>query len=110
MDLFAPLLISFRLTFAGFAPAPPAPDRWFAEDKFQHFFLSMAITNLSYGTARLVGIDRGPATVAAGLTAGAAGIGKEIWDGRQGGHFSLKDLAWDGAGIATGLVLVSQAR
>jgi uncharacterized protein YfiM (DUF2279 family) len=110
MNPFVPLLLTFRLTFAGAAPVPTTPDRWFAEDKIQHMALSFAVTNLSYGTARLVGIDRRPAQVAAGITAGAAGIGKEIYDLSTGGHFSLKDLVWDGAGIAAGLALVSYAR
>ncbi len=110
MDSFIPLLLTFRLTFAGVAPAPAPPDRWFGEDKVQHFFLSFAVTNMSYGTARLLGMDSGPASVTAGITAGAAGIGKEIHDQATGGRFSLKDLVWDGAGIAAGLTLVSNAR
>lgn len=110
MNPVVPLLISFRLYFSGAVPVPPPPDRWFAEDKVQHFFFSFAITNFSYGTARLVGMDRGPATLTAGLTAGAAGVGKEFYDRAHGGRFSLKDLVWDGAGIATGLTLVSHAR
>lgn len=110
MNPIAPLILSFRLTFGGVAPVPPPPDEWFAEDKVQHFFFSFALTNLSYGTARLVGMDRGAAAVTAGVTAGAAGIGKEIYDRSTGGHFSYKDLVWDGAGIAAGLTLVSHAR
>jgi uncharacterized protein YfiM (DUF2279 family) len=110
MNPIVPLLLTFRLTFSGAAPVPTTPDRWFAEDKVQHLFLSFAVTNLTNGTARLVGIDRGPAQVTAGLTAGAAGIGKELYDASTGGHFSFKDLVWDGAGIAAGLTLVSHAR
>lgn len=110
MNTIFPLFLTFRLTFAGAVPALAPPDRWFGEDKVQHFFFSLAITNLSYGTARLVGMDRGGAQVTAGLTAGAAGVGKELYDLSTNGHFSLKDLTWDGAGIAAGLTLVSYAR
>jgi putative lipoprotein len=110
MNPIVPVLLTFRLTFSGVAPVPEAPDRWFGEDKVQHFLLSFAVTNLSYGTARLVGMDHSPAQVTAGITAGAAGIGKEIYDRSTGGHFSFKDLAWDGAGIAAGITLISHAR
>jgi uncharacterized protein YfiM (DUF2279 family) len=110
MNPIFPLVVAFRFTFSGLAPAPSTPDRWFAEDKVQHLFLSFAVTNLTYGSARLVGMDSGPALVTAGVTAGAAGIGKEIYDYSTGGHFSLRDLVWDGAGIAAGLTLVSHAR
>lgn len=110
MNPTLPFLLTFRLTFGGIVPAPEPPDRWFAEDKLQHFFISFAVTNFSYGTARLVGIDHRPALITAGLTAGAAGIGKEFHDQSRGGPFSMKDLAWDGVGVAAGLTLVSQAR
>lgn len=110
MNPVVPLLLTFRLTFGGAAPVPASPDKWFAEDKVRHFFFSFAVTNFSYGTARLVGLDRGPATLTAGLTAGAAGVGKELYDRSRGERFSAKDLVWDGAGIAAGLTLVSRAR
>jgi uncharacterized protein YfiM (DUF2279 family) len=110
MNPVVPFVLAFRLTFAGVAPVPATPDRWFAEDKIQHFFLSFALTNLTYGTARLVGMESGAASITAGLTAGAAGVGKEIYDHSTGGRFSLKDLVWDGAGIGAGLTLVSHAR
>jgi len=110
MNPVVPLVIAFKLTFGGTAPVPPPPDRWFAEDKARHFFLSFAVTNFSYGTARLFGLDHGTAALTAGLTAGAAGVGKELYDRSRGGRFSTRDLVWDGAGIATGLTLVSQAR
>lgn len=110
MDSIIPIFLTFRLTFTGIVPDPAPPDRWFGEDKVQHFMASFAITNVTYGTARLIGFDRGPALATAGLAAGAAGIGKEVLDRSAGGRFSFKDLVWDGAGIAAGLTLVSYAR
>jgi uncharacterized protein YfiM (DUF2279 family) len=110
MNTFAPILLSFRLTFSGALPAPAPPDRWFGEDKVQHFMAAFAITNLTYGTARLVGLERGAALATAGVAAGAAGVGKELRDLSTSGHFSMKDLVWDGAGLAAGLTVVSYAR
>lgn len=82
----------------------PPRDDWFGEDKFQHFFMSLALTHLAYGSARLAGLDRRPALVAAGGVSGAAGLWKEWYDLRRGSIFSVKDLVWDAAGIAAGLV------
>lgn len=110
MNSIIPIFLTFRLTFTGAVPAPASPDPWFGEDKVQHFFFSLALTNLSYGTARLVGMERGAALATAGITASAAGVGKELYDRSATGHFSLKDLVWDGAGIAAGLTFVSYAR
>ena len=91
------------------APASGAPDRWLAEDKAQHFTVSIVATTLGYGTARLA-LDRRGAAVAAGAAALAAGIAKEVADVRGGGPFSLRDLAWDAAGVALGLTLALNTR
>jgi uncharacterized protein YfiM (DUF2279 family) len=88
----------------------PPEDPWFAEDKLRHFFISLAATNMSYGGARLASLERRPALITAGAVAGAAGLLKELRDRRRGGSFSLKDLAWDAAGIALGMAVVAQVR
>ncbi|HEX6938468.1 MAG TPA: hypothetical protein VF158_03590 [Longimicrobiales bacterium] len=107
------------------APAPPAApvppttlagdtvpprDAWFAEDKLRHFFLSFAATSVAYGAARTAGLDHGPAEVAAGVGAAAAGVWKEFHDRSLGRPFSRKDLVWDGLGILAAVVLATQTR
>lgn len=88
--------------------AQPA-DRWLAEDKLQHFTLSFAATQLAYGGARFA---LEPETAVAVAASGALGLGiaKELRDVRAGGPFSLKDLAWDAAGIALGVAFVRRIR
>jgi putative lipoprotein len=84
-------------------PAPPA-DRWVAEDKLRHFALSFAATQMAYAGGRIAT----DADTALPLAAGAAlalGLAKEVRDARAGGPFSFKDLAWDAAGVALGVVL-----
>lgn len=88
---------------------PPAPDPWIAEDKLQHFAASFAATSMAYGGARSL-LDPAPARIAAGSVALTLGVLKEIADRRGGGPFSLKDLAWDAAGIALGLTLAHSIR
>ncbi|MGK7313593.1 MAG: hypothetical protein ACN0LA_15370 [Candidatus Longimicrobiales bacterium M2_2A_002] len=84
-------------------------DRWIAEDKVRHFALSFAATSMAYGGARL-GLDPGPGRRAAAGLALLLGVGKELVDLRNGGRFSLKDLAWDAAGVALGSLLAQQIR
>jgi hypothetical protein len=66
-------------------------------DRLQHASLSFALTSA------LIIATRNRAAGAA--TALAAGLGKELWDGRQG-HFDPVDLAADavGVGLATWMV------
>jgi uncharacterized protein YfiM (DUF2279 family) len=87
-----------------------ARDPWFAEDKVRHFFMSFAATSFAYGAARTAGLDHGPAEVAAGVGAAAAGVWKEFHDRSRGRSFSFPDLAWDGLGIAAALILAAQTR
>lgn len=129
MNELLPLALALQFSLGGSSARPPAvavaprdspriaavdtvrtTDRWFAEDKLRHFFLSFAATSMAYGAARTVGMESTPAQIAAVAVAGAAGIWKEWRDHRVGGPFSAKDLAWDALGIGVGVLLTSQTR
>lgn len=90
-------------------PPPPPADRWLAEDKLQHFAMSFAATEMAYGGARLR-LEPGPARSAAVELALLLGLGKELADVRSGSPFSLKDLAWDAAGVALGYTFAQRIR
>jgi len=111
MNPLPPLVLAFQLTL-GASPAirPEVPDPWFGEDKFRHFFLSLAATGFTYGAARTVGLDKGPAIVLTTAAVVAAGVGKEIHDRARGDRISARDLAWDGAGLLAGLALAVHSR
>ncbi len=89
--------------------SPGQRDPWLAEDKLQHFAMSFAATAFSYGGARFV-LDPDPASIAAAAAAIGAGVGKEIRDARAGRWFSLRDMAWNLAGVGLGLVFVHHIR
>lgn len=96
--------------------AHPAPlrspgDRWLGADKARHFFLSFGGTSLAFGAARTAGLGREDGLrLAAGLGI-AAGVWKELRDAsREGETASLKDLAWDLAGVAAAVGLASATR
>ncbi len=95
------------LVFSLSGPARDHPaDRWFAEDKAKHFFVSAFLQSYGYGALRAVGVS--PRMSLAAATAGtlSVGAGKEIWDAQGHGTPSGKDLTWDAAGAAAATVLL----
>lgn len=100
-----------------YATAPPRlgpdaepEDRWLAEDKGKHFFMSYAVTVLGYAALRTVGLGGTGAVAGAAGVAAVAGLGKEARDRRSGGRFSVKDLVWDAAGIGAGVAIAVRTR
>jgi len=87
------------------APAAPARDGWFDQDKPKHFVISLSLAGLGYGAGAALSDSRPVRCLTgAGLALGV-GLGKELYDASQGRPFSYKDLAWDAAGTAVGLGL-----
>ncbi|MDH4211979.1 MAG: hypothetical protein OEV79_11090 [candidate division WOR-3 bacterium] len=78
-------------------------DSWFGEDKILHFSAGFAIPGLTYHfyVCRLDGDEQRGKVYAVSLTALLA-FGKEFYDKKKKGHFSWKDLAWGGLGLAVG--------
>ncbi|HUR92064.1 MAG TPA: DUF2279 domain-containing protein [Gemmatimonadaceae bacterium] len=89
---------------------PFAMDGWFGADKLKHFFMSAFIQSMAYSSARAAGASHDGAFVSATAATVGFGVGREIYDGRVKRAFSYKDLVWDGAGLAAGMVLVNNAR
>jgi uncharacterized protein YfiM (DUF2279 family) len=80
-------------------------DGWIAEDKLRHFALSFAATDMVFAGAS-VGSDPDTALQVAAAAALGLGLAKEVRDHRAGQHFCFKDLMWDAAGVALGVLLV----
>jgi putative lipoprotein len=103
----APLLLCLCVSLQ----APVARDGWFGEDKAKHFVASFVVTSLSASAARAAGLAPPASAWAGGAAASAAGVWKELRDRRIPGEtVSLKDLAWDAAGVAAGVALMHQVR
>jgi uncharacterized protein YfiM (DUF2279 family) len=105
----SPIIPIFCLCFSVGAQKPR--DRWIDEDKAKHFFASFVVTSISAGAARTVGLEpAASAWVAAGVGVGA-GAWKELRDRTTpGATVSLKDAAWDLAGVGAATVLVRHTR
>lgn len=106
-DTVGPRIVQ-RFTRADTLPRPQTPDRWLAEDKARHFFLSFAAASMAHGAARAAGLEDGAALAGAGALALGLGVWKELRDrGMEGETASLKDLVWDGLGVAAALGLAA---
>ena len=90
---------------------PPARDRWFAEDKLKHFVASFIVTSLAGSGARAAGLEHG-ASLAVGAGVGmAVGVLKEARDlSDPRATASLRDLAWDAAGVGAAVAVLAQTR
>jgi putative lipoprotein len=80
-------------------------DLWWGPDKALHFSTSAGIAGAGYGAAALVFEDRFARLQAGALLAMGLGISKELLDLTGSGRPSWRDLAWDAAGLAVGLLL-----
>ena len=86
-------------------------DHWIGTDKVKHFFTSALIQSLAYSVTQVT--TKGPRSslfLSASVASAAAGIGKEMYDRRSYGHFSVRDLAWDAAGAGTASLMLARTR
>ena len=79
--------------------APGAADRWLGADKVKHFFLAGFAESVGYAAVRASGGGRRAALGGGVALAGAVSVGREVQGRRAGAGFSLRDLAWDAAGM-----------
>jgi putative lipoprotein len=84
------------------------PDRWFARDKALHFAASFVIQAATHSVLRANRIAYRDAALTAGMATLTAGVGKEMWDVRQGKPWSWKDLTADAVGGGAGAVVMAQ--
>jgi uncharacterized protein YfiM (DUF2279 family) len=105
------LAICLSMSHASSAAPRPVRDAWFGEDKWKHYFVSFVATSLAASGARAVGASH-RTSLAVGAGAGTAvGVLKELDDRRHPGSTpSFRDLAWDLAGVGTGVALSAQDR
>lgn len=81
-------------------------DPWFGRDKALHFGVSTALASTGYAAGALLFPEHrtAPFLTGAGFSL-TLGVGKEVFDHLSGRRFSMRDLAWDVAGTAVGLVV-----
>lgn len=94
-------------------PPPPDPprDRWLGEDKLKHFAVSFVVTSLAASGARTAGLSRDASTLVGVGTGVGVGAWKEWRDrGTPGATPSLRDLAWDAAGVGLAGAIQQQTK
>lgn len=99
------LLLALSLSPAARAQSSSDPDPWFGQDKALHFGASLGLSLTGYGvTALFTDSTATRLGVGAGVALGA-GMAKELIDLAGFGHPSHRDLVWNVAGTAGGLLL-----
>ena len=93
------------------AAAQMPADNWIGADKVKHFFMSALVQSLAYSVTQVTTQgSRSSLLLSASVASAAVGIGKEMYDRRSYGHFSVRDLAWDAAGAGTASLMLSRTR
>jgi len=85
-----------------------APDPMFGPDKAKHAAGSFILFTSAY-TLSDDSCGRRAAATAGGITI-SAGLIKELYDWKRKGHFSWRDIFWDGVGLALGAGVVFLGR
>ncbi len=109
VSMLLPIVIAISLRLPG-GPAvqAPSPDRWLGPDKIKHFALSAFVQGVGYAALRGVGAEHRLALAGASVGTAVVGVGREVYDRREGRIFSRRDLVWDAAGAAAMSVALTQ--
>lgn len=86
------------------------PDSWIGADKVKHFFISAFIESVTFSGLLAAGASRNTALAGAVGTTAAFGVGRELYDKRTKGQFSVKDLTWDAAGAGAAVAMLSSTQ
>jgi putative lipoprotein len=89
---------------------PIVIDGWLGADKIKHFMVSMVVQSFTYSTAQAAGMERGDAMRASLAITAVAGLGREIYDGKVKGRFSVSDLVWDAGGMVAATEMLKRTR
>ena len=87
------------------ARAEANDDPWLAKDKVLHFGVSTVLAGGVYGLGVGSGERRDLSLAAAAGIGLGLGIAKELLDLTGSGNASWKDLTWDAAGVAAGMLI-----
>lgn len=96
-------------TPAGAAPTPPKGESWFGADKLKHFFVAAFTQSVAYSTLQAARVRHDRALAGAWAATAAVSVGKELYDRKTTGLFSVRDLVWDAAGAGLATVLIDRA-
>ena len=90
-------------------PARPE-DAFFGTDKVKHFFIAGFVETMAFAGAQAAGSGRSTARPVAIGTVTAVSLGRELYDRRRKGLFSVRDLAWDALGAGAALLVVNKTQ
>ena len=85
-------------------------DAFFGTDKVKHFFIAGFVETMAFAGAQAAGSARSAARPVAIGTVTAVSLGRELYDLRKKGLFSVRDLAWDALGAGAALLVVNKTQ
>jgi putative lipoprotein len=107
--MIAQATLALLLSAAGGAASTPPRDSWFGADKLKHFFVAAFAQSVAYSALQAARVRHDRALAGAWAATAAASVGKELYDRRTSGSFSVRDLVWDAAGAGVATVLIDRA-
>ena len=85
-------------------------EAFFGTDKVKHFFIVGFVESVAFAGFRTVGTRRDPSLVGAVTVAGAVSLGREFFDRRTKGAFSVPDLVWDALGAGAAVLILARTQ
>lgn len=82
----------------------------FGPDKVKHFLIAGFVESVAFAGLQAAGTSRN--TARAGALAAVAGtsIGREMYDRKTKGSFSIPDLVWDALGAGAALLILNKTQ
>jgi putative lipoprotein len=102
--------IAASLASSVLPPAAAPGDGWLGVDKIKHFLVAAFTQSVAYSVLQASGVSHRGALAGAWTTTAALSVGKELYDGRTTGVFSVRDLVWDAAGAGAATLLIDRTR
>lgn len=82
----------------------------FGADKVKHFFIAAFVESVGFAGLRAGGADKSTAVAGAVGGTAAVSLGREVYDRRTKGAFSVLDLVWDALGAGAALLVLTRTQ
>ena len=94
----------------GQATAFPTRESLLGQDKVRHFFMAAFIESVGFAGLRAAGVQRNTAMAGAIGGTAAVALGREVYDRRTKGNFSVPDLVWDAFGAGAAILVLRRTQ
>lgn len=82
----------------------------FGPDKVKHFLIAGFVESVTFAGLQASGTNRNAARSGAVAAVVSASIGRELYDRKTKGVFSISDLVWDALGAGAALLVINKTQ